>query len=390
MKKYDIIIAGAGSVGLPLSWQLARRGLKVAVLDHEASWGRGQNRAAIGGIRATHSDTAKIRICMKSIAIMSAMLETHGLDVEWVRGGYLYVAYDEKEEKSFKELLVLQKRAGLDIGWVGPQEVAEKAPGIRMEGLKGGTLSPGDGFASPLMTATAFHLLALRSGVEFHFNTRIESVNLKGERVESFDARGEVWCADIFVNAAGAEAADLASLAGFDIPVHPDCHEAGVTEPVERFLGPMVVDIRSSGESGNYYFYQAKTGQLVFCITPRPQIWGRDKDSTSSFLPQCVQRMLDLYPRLRNLRVRRTWRGMYPMTPDGLPIIGYPESAKNFLQAVGMCGQGFMMGPGLGEILAESIVSGGRFGQPEGSSSYGDIFEDLAVSRSFDHIELLK
>jgi hypothetical protein len=49
-----------------------------------------------------------------------------------------------------------------------------------------------------------------------------------------------------------------------------------------------------------------------------------------------------------------------------------------------------MMGPGLGEILAESIVSGGRFGQPEGSSSYGDIFEDLAVSRSFDHIELLK
>ena len=70
------------------------------------------------------------------------------------------------------------------------------------------------------------------------------------------------------------------------------------------------------------------------------------------------------------------------MTPDGLPIIGYPESAKNFLHAVGMCGQGFMMGPGLGKILAESIASG--------RSPYGDIFEELGVSRSFDHIELLK
>jgi sarcosine oxidase subunit beta len=382
MKKYDIVIAGAGSVGLPLSWQLALRGYKVAVLDHEASWGRGQNRAAIGGIRATHSDPAKIRICMESIAIISSMLETHGLDVEWVKGGYLYVAYDEKEETSFKELLVLQRKSGLDIDWVEPQAIAEIAPGIRMEGLKGGTLSPGDGFASPLMTSTAFHLLALRAGVDFFFDTRIESVNRRGDMVESIEANGEVWGADIFVNAAGAEAADLASLAGFDIPVHPDCHEAGVTEPVERFLGPMVVDIRSSTESGNYYFYQAKTGQVVFCITPRPQIWGRDKDSTSSFLPQCVQRMLDLYPRLRNLRVRRTWRGMYPMTPDGLPIIGYPESAKNFLHAVGMCGQGFMMGPGLGKILAESIASG--------RSPYGDIFEELGVSRSFDHIELLK
>ncbi|MCK7480083.1 MAG: FAD-dependent oxidoreductase [Candidatus Moduliflexus flocculans] len=80
---------------------------------------------------------------------------------------------------------------------------------------------------------------------------------------------------------------------------------------------------RPDEESGNYYFYQANTGQVVFCITPKPQIWGTDTDNTSSFLPLCVARMLELYPRLRNLKVRRTWRGMYPMTPDGLPIVGY-------------------------------------------------------------------
>lgn len=390
MKKYDVVIAGAGSVGVPLAWQLAKRGMKVGVLDHEASWGRGQNRAAIGGVRATHSDPAKIRICLESLEIFSTLHEAHGLDVEWRRGGYMYVAYDEQRRKSFQDLLVVQKAAGLDIDWIPPERVADLAPGIRTEGLLGGTYSPGDGYASPLMAGTAFHKLARDAGAEFHFGIRIEGLRMKGDRVESMEAGGETWQADLFVNAAGAEAADLASFANVDLPVHPDCHEAGVTEPVERFMEPMIVDIRPEADSANYYFYQANTGQVVFCITPRPQIWGRDKDSTSEFLPLCVRRMLDLYPRLRSLRVRRTWRGMYPMTPDGLPIVGYPEGARNFLQAVGMCGQGFMMGPGLGKLIAESIVSGGDADHPEGATPYGFVYDELSCGRAFDHVELLK
>lgn len=390
MKTYDVIIVGAGSVGLPLSWNLAAKGFRVAVLDHEASWGRGQNRAAIGGIRATHSDPAKIKICLESIRIVSTMKETHGLDLEWRQGGYLYVAFDRGMEASFLSLLEIQKASGLDIDWIGPDSVVQRAPGLNREGLLGGTFSPGDGFASPLAASTAFHKLAMDAGVDFFFGDRVDAIAMKNGRVQNMEAGGETWSAALYVNAAGAEASELASLAGLDIPIHPDCHEAGVTEPVQRFMEPMIVDIRPDAESGNYYFYQAETGQVVFCITPRPQIWGRDKDSTSNFLPLCLRRMLELYPRLRNLRVRRTWRGMYPMTPDGLPLLGYPEEARNFLHAVGMCGQGFMMGPGLGEILAECIESGGCAQNPAGSTEYGFIFRDLACSRTFEHSEFLK
>ena len=390
MKTYDIVIAGAGSIGVPLAWQLGEKGFKVAVIDQEASWGRGQNRAAIGGLRATHSDAAKIKICLESIEIVSTLKERYGIDNEWYKGGYLYVAYTEEQRSAFLSLLKLQKEAGLDIDWIEPEAVEKLSPGIRREGLLGGTFSPRDGFASPLMTNTGFHKLAMDAGVDFSFNTRIDGVTMDGDKVASISAGGETWQAPLFINAAGAEAADLASLAGVDLPIHPDCHEAGVTEPVERFMEPMLVDTRPDAESGNYYFYQANTGQVVFCITPRPQIWGRDKGSTSSFLPLCVRRMLELYPRLRNLRVRRTWRGMYPMTPDGLPIVGYPEKAKNFLQAVGMCGQGFMIGAGLGKILAETIAAGGNFASPAGGTGYGFVFDELACTRGFDHVELLK
>lgn len=382
MKTSDVLIIGAGSVGVPLAMYCAERGLSTVVLEKNASWGRGQNRAAIGGIRATHSDPAKIRICQESIRIMSGFEANRGINVEWKSGGYLFVAYDEARESAFRDLLVIQKKAGLDIDWISPERVAELCPGIKTEGLRGGTYSPGDGYASPLMANTAFHRLARAAGAEFRFGETVTAMKTAGGRVVSVRTDQDEYSAGTVVNAAGAYAADIAGLVDIELPVHPDCHEGGVTEPTVRFMEPMLVDIRSDEESGNYYFYQTTTGQIVFCITPKPQIWGTDTDSTSGFLPLVSRRMLELYPRLKNLKVRRTWRGMYPMTPDGLPIVGYPREYSNMLLAVGMCGQGFMIGPGLGKMLAAAIVDG-----PE---AYTDIFDELSLYRKFEGMELLK
>ena len=89
MNSCDVLIIGAGSVGVPLALYCAEAGLKTKVLEQHPSWGRGQNRAAIGGIRATHSDPAKIKICQESIRIVSALQEEKGIDLEWKSGGYL-------------------------------------------------------------------------------------------------------------------------------------------------------------------------------------------------------------------------------------------------------------------------------------------------------------
>jgi len=382
MKTCDVLIIGAGSVGVPLALSCAERGLSTIVLEKNASWGRGQNRAAIGGLRATHSDPAKIKISQESIRIVSNLEHDRGIDVEWRSGGYLFVAYDDAREKAFRDLLVIQKKAGLGIDWISPARVAELCPGITMKDLRGGTFSPGDGYASPLMTSTAFHRLALEAGASFHFGETVAAMKAASGRIVSVRTDKDEYQAGTVVNAAGADATEIGGLVDLELPVHPDCHEGGVTEPCERFFEPMLVDIRPDGESGNYYFYQTTTGQIVFCITPKPQIWGKDTDSTSSFLPLVSRRMLELYPRLKNLRVRRTWRGMYPMTPDGLPIVGYPKEYSNLLLAVGMCGQGYMLGPGLGEILATAILGG--------TQTAPEVFEELSLYRKFEGMEMLK
>ena len=129
-----------------------------------------------------------------------------------------------------------------------------------------------------------------------------------------------------------------------------------MTEAVARFLEPMVVDTRPRPGSANFYFYQHHTGQIVFCITPDPPIVGTDRRETSAFLPMVSRRMIEVMPRLRHIKVRRTWRGLYPMTPDGAPIVGWAREVEGFVQAVGMCGQGFMLGPGLGAYLARLVT----------------------------------
>ncbi len=382
-KSYDVIILGAGSIGAPLAWQLSEAGLKVLVLDPNSSVGQGSNKCAIGGIRATHSDPAKIRLCLKSLEIFSTWKQEYGDDIAWVKGGYAFVAYREQEEKTLKDLLVIQKQFGLDIHWYDQYDFLKIIPSLNPDGLIGGTFSPGDGSASPMLSALAFERQAKACGAEFHYQEPVTGFLRQNGDICGVQTGHGVYTSHWVVNAAGAWARDVAALAGIDVPVHPDSHEAGITEPVAHFLKPMVVDIRPVAGSANYYFYQHDTGQIIFCITPNPQIFGTDRRETSVFLPQVSQRMLEIMPCLQNLKVRRTWRGLYPMTPDGAPIVGEVEGLKGYINAVGTCGQGFMLGPGLAYYL-RSLITG------EGIAEAQEILAPLTLFRDFGKKEALK
>jgi sarcosine oxidase subunit beta len=380
---YDAIVIGAGSVGIPTAWAIARSGLSVLVVDRFPSPGQGSNKSAIGGIRATHSDPAKIRLGLRSLEIAKAWEETYGDDIEWSTGGYSFVAYTLREEKILKDLLVIQKRHGLEIEWHDARGLLDIVPALRREGLIGGTFSPGDGHCSPLLFGHGLYEQAKRAGADFRFDEAITGIDLDENRIRGVvTARGR-YGAPVVVNAAGAWASEIGRLVGLDHPVRPDSHEGGITEPVAPFVHPMIVDVAPAPGSANYYFFQLRTGQVVFCITPSPSIWGFDRRETSAFLPMVAQRMVGLVPRLANLRVRRTWRGLYPMTPDGSPIVGWASDVHGYLMAIGLCGQGFMLGPGLGELLARMVLG-------ETTASDDEILSLLSPDRVFEAQEALK
>jgi sarcosine oxidase subunit beta len=379
----DVIIIGAGSVGAPLAWQLAEAGLRTLVIDQYASVGQGSNKTAIGGIRATHSDPAKIRICLKSIEIFSNWKRRFGDDIGWLQGGYSFVAYREREAKLLKDLLSTQKQQGLDIDWYDRELLLDIIPALNPQGLMGGTYSPGDGSASPLKSALAFERQAKAHGAIFRYGEVVNGILSASGAVKGVRTDKGTYHTGMVVNAAGPWAREVASLMGVEVPVQPDSHEAGITEPVEPFLKPMVVDIRPMEGSANYYFYQHHTGQILFCVTPNPPIIGLDRRETSVFLPQVARRLTGIMPRLKNLKVRRTWRGLYPMTPDGAPIVGKVQGLRGYINAVGMCGQGYMLGPGLAVYLRQLITG-------EMDQEACQVLDRLSPYRAFAGAEALK
>jgi sarcosine oxidase subunit beta len=356
MPNFDVIIVGAGSVGVPTAMALGAAGVKTLVMDAKPSPGQGDNKRAIGGIRATHSDPGKILVGLRSLEIFSTWKERYGEDIEWLKGGYLFPVYREQEERSLKRLLPLQRQFGLNINFIDPDTLQAIVPGIDPKGLRGGTFSPEDGSASPLLAINAFTRKALENGVRFQFNERINTLLVDGGRIVGVETDKDRYRAPVVVDAAGAYSRPLCLTAGVDLPVTPDSHEGAITEPVARLFSCMVVDLRPGPGSKNYYFYQNVHGQVVFCITPDPPIVGTDTRETSVFLPQVAARMVALIPRLKTLRVRRVWRGCYPMSPDGSPIVGWSPETEGLFHASGMCGQGFMLGPGIGELAARMIT----------------------------------
>lgn len=375
---FDAIIIGAGSVGCPTAYFLSLEDLRVLVVDSEHSPGQGQNKAAIGGVRATHSDPAKISLCLQSIELFTNWRKIYGTDIGWKGGGYCYPVYREKDEKVLKELLPVQKSYGLEIDWVVPDEVERLIPGINTGGLRGGTYSPGDGQISPLIASAAFWKESRKRGAEFRFNEKVTDLIIGSGRIEGVRTNKGKYYSPVVVNAAGSGAKEIGRMAGIDIPVVPESHEAGITSPVVQFLKPLVVDIRpgKDGKTANFYFGQNDLGQIIFCYTPAESFTGENRSSTSEFMPVVSRRLISLLPRLKNTLVRRVWRGLYPMTPDGIIILDRVREVTGFYLAVGMCGQGFMLGPGVARNIASLIIRG----KPQIDQ---EIFDSLSFYRDF-------
>ena len=388
MVEYDVIIIGAGSVGVPIALATASDGLKTLVIDSLPSVAQADNKHAIGGIRATHTQKSKIWLCQRSIEIFEDWEKKFGDNIWWEQGGYCFVAYIKEHEVFLKSSIQLQKSYGLDIEYVSKEEIKNLIPGINEDNLLGGTYSPRDGNASPLLSLHAFYRHSKKKGAEYRFNETVTDIINKNGMITGLKTNKSRYNATHIINASGGDAKTIGKMININLSVIPESHEAGITEPVKKFFNPMVVDIRPAidnvfGNSKNYYFYQNNEGKIIFCLTPEPSILGKDRRETSSFLPQITKRMISLMPRLKNIKIRRTWRGLYPMTPDGNPILGIVEGINGYVNAVGMSGQGFMLGPGIGELMSRLIR--GKLTQQD-----KEILNDFSFTRDYDKEEDLK
>ncbi|MEO0071544.1 MAG: FAD-binding oxidoreductase [candidate division WOR-3 bacterium] len=375
-KTADAIVIGGGIIGAATGYYLSKKGLRVFLLERNFPCS-GSTGRCIGGIRAQFTHDLTIRVMLKSIKMFQELDKELNRDIEWYAGGYLFLAFDEERKRAFLQAIEIQRRYGLKVEFISPDECCRIVPGLASEGLLGGAWCPTDGQANPFKVTYGYleEMKRLKSKVFVY--TEVKKINVKNSRVISVVTnKGEEIFAPVIVNAAGPWAKEIGRLANVNVPVEPDRHEALVTEAVERCLEPMLVDYR---KDGCYFVQHYKTGHFLGCYTPVPIVSGHRTDASDEFITEMPRRMVRLLPKLASVKVLRQWAGSYEMTPDGNPICG-PTPVEGFYVSAGMSGHGFMFGPALGDLLAEMITTG---------RSSIDISE-FRLDRSFAKSEVMK
>lgn len=365
---FDAIIIGGGIIGCATGYYLSEKGLRVLLLE-KSYLTSGSTGRCITGIRQQFSTPTTIKTAMEAVRLFKEMKETLRIDVEWHNSGYLFLVHSEERANGFKKNIEIQRTFGLDVELIDAKACQEVVPLLDTDGLLGGAYCPSDGQANPFLVVKGYVDGIRRNGGTVQINSEVTKIHIQNNRVQSVEIQtGDRFTTDMVVNTAGPWARAVGKMAGLDLPVEPERHEALITEGVAYESMPMLVDYRSDGG----YFVQRVTGQFIGCFTPEVQVPGFNTDSTLEFLVEMSRRMCRIVPALQNVAVLRQWAGSYCMTPDGNPIVD-KTPVDGYFCSVGMCGHGFMLGPSLGKYLAQYMVDG-KWELPMDEFAYGRKF----------------
>jgi sarcosine oxidase subunit beta len=350
----DVVIVGAGIMGLSIAYNLAKnhRVRDVVVVDRSylCSGASGRNG---GGVRAQWSTEANVRLMRESLSICRQFARAHKINTWFRQGGYLFIVRSDERAEALAESVKLQNACGLSTRVLEPAQARRVVPELSTEGLVLASYNPDDAVVFPWPFVWGYAEGARDLGVEVNTFTNVTGFETRGRDIVAVVTdRGRI-ATNVVVNAAGAHSPAVAKLLDVELPNHPHRHEICSSEPLKPWLKPLVADL-----SDGLYFSQSTRGEIVGGISNAKVPAGPDQRSSYRFLALYSRSLLRACPILGSVKVLRQWAGLYDITPDSNPIVGSVDAVNGFFQASGFMGHGFMMAPVIGKLLAEQIATG--------------------------------
>jgi sarcosine oxidase subunit beta len=359
----DVVIIGGGIVGSSIAYYLSEAGCSnILVLEREARQGLGSTGRATGGVRAQFSTPINIQLSLYSIDFFSRFEEATGSKSGYRPNGYLFVATKEHHLEYLKAIRETQRRAGLEtVELIRPKEIAAMIPQLRTDDVLGGSYCQTDGLIEPLSVMRGFMERARERGVRLWVETEVTGIEVeRGEVKAVATTRGHISTRAV-VNASGAWAADVARLAGVEIPVVPLRRQL-VAARLERALPaqlPMVIDM-----TDGFHFRPApedwpEPGALLAWPDPA-ETHGFKTEFEPTFIEKVLARAAHRMPLLAEgvIDKSRCRAGLYEMTPDHHAIIGEAPGVRGLFLANGFSGHGVMHSPATGRIISDLILHG--------------------------------
>jgi len=316
-----VTVIGGGLVGAALAYGLARKHLRVAVLD-EGDVALRASRGNFGLVWVQgkgHGCPEYARWSLTSATLWkdlaAELREVTDLDVAHEnRGGVLLNLSAGEDAANRATLADIAAQAGnlrYEYEFLDRPELEKLLPGLG-EGVFSGSYSPHDGHANPLLLLRALHGAFVGTGGTYRPNSAVSGIEGTDGRYRLTTASGPVESEKIVI-AAGLATGRLAGLVGLKAPVAPIRGQLMVTERMAPRLELPTNLVRQTREGG---FLLGYTTEDV----------GYDTGTRTDMLRDVAWRCRAAFPFLDDLRVVRMWAALRIMTPDGFPIYDQSRS----------------------------------------------------------------
>jgi glycine oxidase len=342
------LIIGGGVMGSSIALELIKAGIKPTILEKGPYFSEASSASA--GMICPHAvefdDQAPKDILRETFTIYNDWIkeieEISGISVQFVQEGMLRVVLSEKDQEQVKKKLSTNHHG---VEWVNHESLKEMEKDVTEQNF-GALYFPNEGQLNPSLLSKSLHKTLLLQGCEIKEGILVLNlIEEQGSIVGVHTASGNFF-ADFTIIAAGAWSTSLVSPFGLDLTVLPEKGE------MANLFTPLV-NLKRIIQGPEGIIVPRQNGSITIGATHENV--GYDKQSTVFGQMEIYSQNSRLVPGLNRARINKTWAGLRPRTPDGLPYIGKIPTVKNLFAATGHYGIGILLAPITGRLICEEL-----------------------------------